>query len=193
VSRTSDVSPAYIIILSGREGAIESFIDPTDGADDYIMKPFSPLRLVAEIRAALRRIDAARKPAARADRVHRVGDLVVDEERQAVAVAGRDVTLRPDEFDVLKMLSRDRSAILSHEQLLGEVWGEGRGADDRLVDDCVGDLIAKLGDDPHQPRIIAKVRDGYRIAAGLTDAATTHAPLMQLLTRAAARRALTLP
>jgi DNA-binding response OmpR family regulator len=164
--------PAYIIILSGRDNAADSFVDSTERADDYIMKPFSPLRLVAEIRAALRRIDATRAP--EAEVVHRLGDLVVDEERRAVTVAGRSIQLRPDEFDVLKALLRDPSAVLSHEQLLDAVWGHGRGADDRLVDDCVAQLSAKLGDASEEPRIITKVRDGYGIDAALMSAVTTN-------------------
>jgi DNA-binding response OmpR family regulator len=165
-------SSAYIIVLSGRDNVAASFIDAAEGADDYIMKPFSPLRLVAEIRAALRRVEAATAPTPAAARVHRLGDLVVDEQRRAVTVAGRGIQLRPDEFDVLVTLSRDPSAVLSHEQLLDAVWGHGRGADDRLVDDCLAQLSAKLGDASEEPRIITKVRDGYCIGAALTSVTT---------------------
>lgn len=168
-------SSAYIIILSGRDTATEAFIGSSDGAHDYITKPFSPRRLVAEIRAALRRVEAASVTTAGAVRIHRFGDVVVDEERHAVMVAGRNIQLRPDEFDVLVTLARDLSAVFSHEQLLDAVWGNGRGADDRLVDDCLAQLSAKLGDDPHDGRIIAKVGDGYRIGAAATQAVTTTA------------------
>ena len=133
--------PVIFISGYGRDETIASALDA--GADDYIVKPFSPTELVARIRAALRR---------RADPVPMVlGDLAIDYDRRRVTVAGRAVELTATEYELLRVLSQGAGRVLTHDTLLRRVWN-GRTANPKIVRAYVKRLRSKLGDNAQQAR-----------------------------------------
>jgi DNA-binding response OmpR family regulator len=139
--RASSTLP--ILFLSARDGEIDRVLGLELGADDYLVKPFSPRELVARVKAILRRGEVR---AATAD-VVAVGDEVeVDLARREARVEGAPVALATREFDLLAHLARNQGIALSRQQLLDAVWGVGWVGDERTVDVHVRQLRKKLGD-----------------------------------------------
>jgi len=131
-----------VILLTARDGEIDRVLGFELGADDYVVKPFSPRELVARVRAVLRRTtDAATGPP-----VIRVGGVVVDAGRREVQVHGRPVALAAREFALLLHLAEHRGLALSRRQLLDGAWGHDWYGDERTVDVHVRQLRKKLGD-----------------------------------------------
>jgi DNA-binding response OmpR family regulator len=152
-------SDAYVLMLTARGEEIDRIMGLTVGADDYLVKPFSPRELVARVKALLRR---PRRPADPAAAVPE--GLELDEPRRAVRVDGVSVELTALEFDLLAVLARDPGVVVGRQALLDRVWGTEFVADDHLVDVHIGNLRRKLGDDPGRPRFIETVRGvGYRL------------------------------
>ena len=150
-------SDAYILMLTARSEEIDRIVGLSVGADDYLVKPFSPRELVARIKAVLRRPRAA----SRASAPH---GLAIDEPHHSVRVDGTEVELTATEFGILTALARDPGVVLSRTALLDLVWGPEFVADDHLVDVHVANLRRKLGDDISAPRFIETVRAvGYRL------------------------------
>jgi DNA-binding response OmpR family regulator len=147
-----------IVMLTAKGEEIDRVLGLELGADDYIVKPFSPKEVVARVRAVLRR---SRPPA---DVVPVVsGTLVIDLGRHAVEVAGARVELTPKEFDLLRALAEARGRVLSREFLLDRVWGYAAAGEieSRTVDVHVRRLRMKLGG---EGRRIATVKGvGYRL------------------------------
>jgi DNA-binding response OmpR family regulator len=154
---------AYIIMLTARDEEIDKIVGLSVGADDYLVKPFSPRELIARVRAMLRRPRAA--PVS--PEVTTIGDLAIDEESRTVTVAGGPVELTRTEFDLLAtMVARPRLAF-SRRQLIDSVWGSDWYGDEHLVDVHVGHLRHKLGDDANEPRYVRTVRGvGYGLGSG---------------------------
>jgi two-component system phosphate regulon response regulator PhoB len=147
-----------IIMLTARGEEVDRVVGLELGADDYVVKPFSPRELVARIRAVLRRAETPeRKPAG-----HATGALRVDEARHAVTVDGRPVTLTAKEFGLLAALMRADGRVLSREQLLETVWGYANAVEieSRTVDVHVRRLRAKLGSEAQ--RVVTVKAVGYR-------------------------------
>jgi DNA-binding response OmpR family regulator len=155
-------SDAYVLMLTARGEEIDRIIGLTVGADDYLVKPFSPRELVARVKALLRRPRTGAQPGARVpDGIH------VDEPRRTVWLDGTPVDLTALEFDLLAVLARQPGIVASRHSLLAQVWGDEFVADDHLVDVHVANLRRKLGDDPTAPRFIETVRGvGYRLREG---------------------------
>jgi DNA-binding response OmpR family regulator len=132
------------------------------GADDYVVKPFSPKELVARVRAVLRR---ARPPAASPAGVLRAGGLALDPGRHVASLDDRPLVLTPKEFDLLQALMESAGRVLSREQLLNRVWGyaHAEAIESRTVDVHVRRLRAKLG--PEGRRISTITGVGYRLEA----------------------------
>ena len=157
-------SDAYVIMLTARAEEVDRIVGLSVGADDYLVKPFSPRELVARVRALLRR--------PRADRVAggdswRAGDLEVDVRRHIVAVGGASVELTAIEFDLVASLIRERGVVFTRQQLLDRVWGMDYVGEEHVVDVHLANLRRKLGDDPGNPRFIETVRGvGYRFREG---------------------------
>ena len=155
-------SNAYVLMLTARGEEIDRIMGLTVGADDYLVKPFSPRELVARVKALLRR--------PRADAATSAGGppgLEVDEARRSVRVDGQIVGLTTLEFDLLAVLARDPGIVIRRQALLDRVWGAEFVADDHLVDVHVANLRRKLGDDPARPRFVETVRGvGYRLREG---------------------------
>jgi phosphate regulon transcriptional regulator PhoB len=150
-----------IIMLTARGEEVDRVVGLELGADDYVVKPFSPRELLARIRAVLRRVDGHEpKSAERA-----VGDLRIDEARHAVTVSGRPIELTAKEFGLLAALMRADGRVLGREQLLETVWGYANAAEieSRTVDVHIRRLRAKLGTEAR--RIVTIKAVGYRFDA----------------------------
>ena len=153
---TPELTDLPVIFISGygRDETIARALEA--GADDYIVKPFSPTELTARIRAVLRRHT---EPAP-----FKLGELAIDFNLRHVSVAGRTVELTVTEYALLHVLSVNAGRVSTYDILLRKVWG-GRGyGNPKLVRAFIKKLREKLGDDPSQPTYIFNVRGvGYRM------------------------------
>jgi DNA-binding response OmpR family regulator len=157
--RTSEVP---IVILTARGDETDRVVGLELGADDYVVKPFSPKELVARVRAVLRRSEAART---RGAEVLRAGDVEVDLPRMRVTVGGRPVELTPTEFQLLALLVREPGRVFTRGQLLAAVHGVAFESYERAVDAHVKNLRKKLEPTPGRPRYVLTVHGvGYRFA-----------------------------
>jgi DNA-binding response OmpR family regulator len=149
-----------IIMLTARVDEADRLVGLELGADDYVVKPFSPRELVARVRAVLRRAGPEREVAAPPIVS---GDLSIDQERRLVTVAGRAVELTPTEFDLLVVLASHPGRVFSRMELLDRVQGDAFEGYDRTVDAHVKNLRQKIEPDPKQPRYLLTVFGvGYR-------------------------------
>ncbi len=135
-------SAVPLIILTARDAEQDKIHGLELGADDYMVKPFSPGELVARARAVLRRTGAQDDPSGE---VQRLGEIEVLPEERAARVSGNAVDLTRKEFELLHYLLVNRGLALSRERLLEEVWGYRYYGDARTVDVHVGQLRRKLG------------------------------------------------
>ncbi|MEZ5204190.1 MAG: response regulator transcription factor [Acidimicrobiales bacterium] len=138
--RASDVP---VLVLTARDGEEDRLHGFEVGADDYVVKPFSPRELVVRVQAILRRA-APSAPGGAA--VLAGGGVEVDPTRREVRAGGEVVALATREFDLLAHLASHQGQVLSRQQLLDGVWGEGWVGDERTVDVHVRQLRKKLGD-----------------------------------------------
>ena len=151
--RRSDVP---IIVLTARGEEIDRVVGLELGADDYIVKPFGFRELVARIRAVTRRVQRTERTPA----VQRVGDLEIDRRARRVSIEGRDVELRPKEFDLLAYLADDPGAVRSREDIIEEVWDPNWYGPTKTLDVHVASLRRKLG----HPEWVETVRGvGFRL------------------------------
>jgi DNA-binding response OmpR family regulator len=151
-----------ILVLSARGTVGDRILGLSEGADDYLAKPFSPAELVVRVRTILRRTE--RDPAAGV--VYALADLELDADRHEARIAGRMVALSALELRLLAALLAADGRVLNRDRLLDAIHGEGEGdVTDRAIDQYVKRLREKLGDDPAEPRYVATVRGaGYRAA-----------------------------
>ena len=149
-----------IIILTAKADEVDRIVGLEMGADDYVVKPFSPKELVARVRAVLRRT----RPAVTTN-VLRAGKLTLDAGRHVVSVGETAVVLTPKEFGLLRALLESAGRVLSREQLLNQAWGYARAdeLESRTVDVHVRRLRAKLGDEGNRISTVKGV--GYRLEA----------------------------
>ena len=159
--RESDVP---IIMLTARAEEADRLIGLELGADDYIVKPFSPRELVARVRALLRRAQGKVTSPGRLQ----VGDLEVDLQGHRASRAGQTIKLTPLEFSILAILAQHPGQIFTRAQLLDRLHGVAYGGIDRSIDAHVKNLRRKLEDDPIQPRFILTV---YGVGYQFTDEA----------------------
>lgn len=136
-----------VIIISARSEEVDKVRGLETGADDYVVKPYSVLELMARVKSQLRRS----RPAAAGERLE-FGDIVLDAESHKVFRAGKELKLGPTEFRLLTTLMEKPGRVFSREQLLDRVWGRDIYVDTRTVDVHVGrlrkSLMAHGGDDP---------------------------------------------
>ncbi len=163
VARTlRQTSSVPIVMLTARGDEIDRVVGLELGADDYVVKPFSPKELVARVRAVLRRTDAAR---AGGSEVLRVADVEVDVPRMRVSVGGRPVELTSTEFQLLAVLVREPGRVFTRGQLLDAVHGVAFDSYERAVDAHVKNIRRKLEPTPGRPRYLLTVHGvGYRFA-----------------------------
>lgn len=158
-----------VIMLTARDTDIDKVSMLGAGADDYVVKPFSPPELVARARALLRRASGALSGAVAPDTaVGRDGTgLTVDAATREVRVDGSIVELTAKEFDLLAVMAAEPGFVFSRERLLQRVWGFAEFVDERGVDVHIRHLREKLGDDAVAPRFLETVRGvGYRVRRG---------------------------
>jgi len=157
--RTSSVP---IVMLTARGDESDRIVGLELGADDYVVKPFSPKELVARVRAVLRRSGALRDDA---PEIRRILDVEVDVPRMRVAVAGRPVELTPTEFQLLATLVREPGRVFTRAQLLDAVHGVAFESYERAIDAHVKNLRKKIEPAPGRPRYLLTVHGvGYRFA-----------------------------
>jgi DNA-binding response OmpR family regulator len=131
------------------------------GADDYLVKPFSPRELLARVRAVLRRTDG---PQLESERFV-VGDVMIDAGRREVRVGECLVDLTATEFELLAHMARQPGRVFTRSQLLGAIHGGDVESYDRTVDAHVKNIRRKLEPDPHDPRYVLTMHGvGYRFA-----------------------------
>lgn len=160
--RIREVSMVPIIMLTSRDTELDKVSLLEAGADDYVVKPFSPAELVARVRASLRRVEAAGADAG--DSLIVLGGLEIDPARREVRVDGREIELTAKEFDLLAAMAAEPGIVFERERLLRAAWGFDDFVDPRGIDVHVRHVREKLGDDATTPRFIETVRGvGYRI------------------------------
>jgi len=131
-----------VLFLTARDDEVDRILGLELGADDYLVKPFSPRELVARVRAILRRTRDVSVP----QEIVSIGDLEVDLRRREVRIGGQPVSLTTREFDLLAFLAGNIGLALSRQQLLDGVWGADWYGDERTVDVHVAQLRKKLGE-----------------------------------------------
>ena len=155
---------AYIIMLTARDEEIDKIIGLSVGADDYLVKPFSPRELIARVRAMLRRPRAVvgHQDGAPEAEPLTFGAMSVDTVARTVTLDGAPVELTRTEFDMLAAMAARQRAAFTRRQLIEAVWGDTWFGDEHVVDVHVGHVRRKLGDDGASPTYIRTVRGiGY--------------------------------
>jgi two-component system, OmpR family, KDP operon response regulator KdpE len=159
IARIREWSNVPILILSVRQSEDEKVAALDAGANDYVVKPFGIAEMLARVRALLRSAPGGATPETEILR----RDLRIDLARHEVALAGEPVKLTRKEFDLLALLARNAGRIITHRQLLGDIWGPAHEHDLQYLRVFIGRLRAKLGDDPAAPRFILNEPGvGYR-------------------------------
>jgi DNA-binding response OmpR family regulator len=162
------VSAVPVLILTARQSEANHVRGLDLGADDYVVKPFTILTLLARIRAILRRTDA--QLPANGPRVLTFGDLRIDVREQQVWLGQDRIALTPAEFRLLYQLARNPNRVMAKSLLCERVWGSDWDATTNDLKALVHRLRTKLGDNPRQPRYIENQRGmGYRFVARPTD------------------------
>jgi len=155
-------SSVPIIVLSARADEGDKVAALDAGADDYLTKPFGVGELLARVRANLRRPRPV--PAEGAESVLRFGDVEVDARARLVRRAGAEVHLTPIEYRLLSVLIANAGRVLTHRQLLREVWGPSHAEQSHYLRIYMGHLRQKLEADPAQPRhLLTETGVGYRL------------------------------
>jgi DNA-binding response OmpR family regulator len=161
-------SAVPILMLTAREGELDTVLGLELGADDYLTKPFSMRELLARVKALLRRselVEASQAPAAlsEGDQAVRLGPLQIDPPQHRASWDGRPLELKPKEFELLLFLARNHNVVLSRDVLLERVWGYDYPVDTRTVDVHIRWLREKIEAQPSAPVHLLTVRGlGYR-------------------------------
>ncbi len=153
---------APIIVISAR-GAEQDKVTALDvGADDYLTKPFGTNELIARMRVSLRH--AAQAGGTSAPSTLQVGELFVDFARHEVRVGDRDVKLTPTEFRLLALLARNAGKVLTHRQILTEIWGPAYASQSHYVRVHMAELRRKVEREPARPQmLLTEAGVGYRL------------------------------
>lgn len=155
--RVRDQIPILVLSVKDREEDKVAALEA--GADDYLTKPFGVGELHARLGVLLRRVAGSRSGIP-----FRTGDLEVDLTRRLVKVGGSPVQLTPTEYDLLKALIHAAGKVLTHDQLMRQVWGPGYTMDHHLLRVNISTLRQKLGEDPaRRVYIVTEPRIGYRL------------------------------
>jgi two-component system KDP operon response regulator KdpE len=160
-------SSVPVIVLSARVGEQDKIEALDAGADDYLTKPFGVGELLARVRAASRR---HRDAGAGLNSLFEFGDVKIDMSLRTVLKNGTPVHLTPIEYRLLSLLIANAGKVLTHRQILREVWGPSHTEDGHYVRVYMGHLRQKLEDDPAQPKhILTETAVGYRLIQGAKD------------------------
>ena len=154
----ADGSRAPVLFLTARDAVEDRVRGLTLGGDDYLVKPFSLEELVARANAVLRRAGLTRQD----DSVLRCADLEMEDDAHRVTRGGREVSLSPTEYNLLRYLLLNKGVVLSKAQILDHVWQYDFGGDGGVVETYIGYLRRKL--DTTEPRLIHTIRGvGYTL------------------------------
>jgi two-component system KDP operon response regulator KdpE len=157
--RLREWSQTPIIILSVREAENDKIAALDAGADDYLTKPFGSGELMARMRVALRRL--ASKPD---EPVLQVDNLKMDVSRRWVTVNDVEISLTPTEYDILRLLLHNAGRVLTHRQLLRQVWGTAYESEMHLLRVNISNLRRKIESDPARPHyLVTEPGVGYRL------------------------------
>jgi len=157
-------SDAYIIMLTARDEEMDKVLGLSMGADDYLVKPFSPRELIARVRAMLRRPRAA--PDNDTTELYTIGTLTMNAQGRTLTLDGNEIELTRTEFDLLAAMMAHPRAVLTRRKLIDAVWGPGWYGDEHVVDVHIGHVREKIGDAASEPRFIRTVRGvGYGMVA----------------------------
>jgi two-component system, OmpR family, KDP operon response regulator KdpE len=159
IRRIREWSQVPIIVLSVRDGE-DNKVEALDaGADDYLIKPFSVVELQARIRVALRRsLQQAPEP------LFNCCGLEVDLTHRRVVVRGNEIQLTPTEYDLLRLLVSHAGKVLTHGQILKQIWGTAYAEQQNVLRVNISNLRQKIEDDPSRPRhIVTELGVGYRL------------------------------
>jgi DNA-binding response OmpR family regulator len=160
--RLRSFSDVPVLMLTAREEEIDRVLGLSLGADDYVVKPFSPRELLERVKAILRR---ARPVPGKKEQVLKHGGLVLDPEKLKVTLHGRPVSLTSHEYKLLYALMRSPGRVFSRSELLDHFYQHGEVVVDRVIDVHIGKLRQKIEPDPTNPEYIQTVRGfGYRFA-----------------------------
>lgn len=161
VERLRTWSAGPLIVLSARDGELDKIEALDRGADDYLTKPFGVGELLARIRVALRHSQASAEPAIR---LLTCGEWTVNLDTRQVHLNGQEIHLTPTEFKILERLARHRGQVVTHRQILLEVWGVEDDATHHALRVHLSQLRRKLERDPNRPRhLLTEPRVGYRL------------------------------
>jgi two-component system OmpR family response regulator len=153
-------SQVPIVMLTARGEESDRIVGLELGADDYVVKPFSPRELVARVRAVLRRTESAREGS---PEIMRVLDVEMDLPRMRVSVGGKPVELTPTEFQLLAAFMREPGRVFTRAQLLDAAHGVAIESYERAVDAHVKNIRKKIEPTPRRPRYVLTVHGvGYR-------------------------------
>ena len=156
-------SSVPIVVLSARSDEADKIAALDAGADDYLSKPFGVGELLARVRANLRRPRAAAGDGV-AEPVFRFGSVEIDRQARLVRKGGVEVHLTPIEYRLLLVLVANAGRVLTHRQLLREVWGPSHAGQNHYLRIYMGHLRQKLEDDPAQPvYLLTETAVGYRL------------------------------
>jgi DNA-binding response OmpR family regulator len=155
-------SDVPIIMLTARREEIDRIAGLEMGADDYVVKPFSPQELVSRVRAVMRRIKREQAPA-ESERPLSFGDLVINALSRTVTISGEDVPLTAKEFDMLHLLAQHPKQVYTREQLLDRIWGGAEYIDPGTVTVHIRRVREKIEPDPSNPtRLVTVWGVGYK-------------------------------
>jgi two-component system KDP operon response regulator KdpE len=161
LKRLREWSRAPVLVLSVQEGDVDKVSALDDGADDYMTKPFSTAELLARLRVVRRHAQPEADNA-----VFRSGALEVDLAARRVTVKGREIKMTPTEYSFLRLLARHAGKVVTHRQILKEVWGPAYGEQTHYLRVYVAHLREKLETDPARPELLlTEAGVGYRLAA----------------------------
>ncbi|HZU86655.1 MAG TPA: response regulator, partial [Anaerolineaceae bacterium] len=147
-----------IIILSVRNREEDKIAALDAGADDFLTKPFGPGELLARMRAALRRVLPPNS-----EPIFSANDLEVDFPHRIVKLKGQEISLTPTEYDLLRLLTQNAGKVLTHHQILREVWGTAYEGESHLLRVNISNLRRKIETDPTRPQLLlTEPGVGYR-------------------------------
>ncbi|MBL9093030.1 MAG: response regulator [Planctomycetaceae bacterium] len=162
IRRLREWTTVPIIVLSARGREADKIAALDGGADDYLTKPFGAGELLARLRVALRHAAGAKSST---DSVFEVGEMKVDVAARRVIVEGREVHLTPTEYRLLTTLVRSAGKVVTHRQLLKEVWGPSSVEENQYLRVYLGQLRRKIERDATRPRyLLTEPGVGYRLA-----------------------------
>ena len=146
-----------IIMLSAKSEDYDKINGLNIGADDYVTKPFNPMELIARVKSCLRRYTELGSEQPESRTVFRTGGLVIDDAEKSVTVDGRDVTLTPTEYGIVKLLVENAGRVFSMDQIYESVWNEPAFNPENTVAVHIRHIREKIEIDPKNPRYIKVV------------------------------------